>query len=126
MPNVVSGLKTWLKIAPMLGIAFWLGLFWRRYNGAGARASTLTGFAMWWLTLQPFLVDGLREQSQPCRPGWWSRPRELGWSMSPSNPFLPGSRPMGVVVSVCTRRREAPPSTDFMPSSAHPFNPGKD
>jgi Na+/proline symporter len=48
MPNVVSGLKAWLKIAPMLGVAFWLGLFWRRFNAAGAWASTLVGFAGWW------------------------------------------------------------------------------
>ncbi len=49
MPNVVSGLKTWLKIAPMLGIAFWMGLFWRRFNAAGAWSSTLAGFLGWWL-----------------------------------------------------------------------------
>ncbi len=49
MPNVVSGLKAWLKIAPMLGIAFWMGLFWRRFNAAGAWASTLAGFLGWWL-----------------------------------------------------------------------------
>ena len=32
----------------MLGIAFWLGLFWRRFNAAGAWATTLAGFAGWW------------------------------------------------------------------------------
>ena len=48
MPNVVSGLKTWLKIAPMLGIAFWLGLFWKRFNAAGAWGSTIAGFLGWW------------------------------------------------------------------------------
>lgn len=61
MPNVVSGLKTWLKIAPMLGISFWLGLFWRRYNAAGAWASTLTGFACWWITTQPAVVGFVQE-----------------------------------------------------------------
>jgi Na+/proline symporter len=48
MPNVISGLKTWLKIAPMLGVAFWLGLFWKRFNAAGAWASTIAGFLGWW------------------------------------------------------------------------------
>ncbi len=57
MPNVVDGLKTWLKIAPMLGVSFWLGLFWRRYNAAGAWASTLTGFASWWMTTQPWFIE---------------------------------------------------------------------
>lgn len=49
MPNVVAGLTLWLKIAPMLGIAFWMGLFWRRFNATGAWASTITGFAGWWI-----------------------------------------------------------------------------
>jgi Na+/proline symporter len=47
IPNVVEGLKLWLKIAPMLGIAFWMGLFWRRFNAAGAWASTIAGFVGW-------------------------------------------------------------------------------
>jgi len=50
MPNVVSGLKVWLKIAPMLGVAFWMGLFWRRFNTAGAWTSTVVGFIGWWVT----------------------------------------------------------------------------
>ena len=57
MPNVVSGLKIWLKIAPMLGVAFWLGLFWRRFNAAGAWASTLAGFAGWWWMLSTELSE---------------------------------------------------------------------
>lgn len=56
MANVVSGLKTWLKIAPMLGLSFWLGLLWRRFNSAGAWASTLTGFACWWITTQTWFI----------------------------------------------------------------------
>lgn len=52
MPNVVSGLKTWLKIAPMLGVAFWMGLLWRRFNAVGAWASVIAGFAGWWLSTQ--------------------------------------------------------------------------
>ncbi len=47
MPNVVAGLKAWLKIAPMLGIAFWIGLFWRRYNSVGAWTSTATAAVGW-------------------------------------------------------------------------------
>jgi Na+/proline symporter len=56
MTDVVKGLKFWLKIAPMLGIAFWIGLFWKRYNGVGAWISTLSGFCVWWLTLQSGVV----------------------------------------------------------------------
>jgi Na+/proline symporter len=40
----------------MLGIAFWIGLFWKRYNAIGAWVSTASGFIVWWLTLQPGVV----------------------------------------------------------------------
>ena len=56
LPNVLEGLKIWLKIAPMMGIAFWLGLFWRRTTVAGAWSSALAGFGAWWLTTQPSFI----------------------------------------------------------------------
>ena len=54
LPSVVKGIEIFWKIAPMMGIAFWLGLFWRRASSAGAWASTLAGFGMWFLTEQHF------------------------------------------------------------------------
>jgi len=60
MPNVVSGLKLWLQIAPMLGIAFWLGLFWRRFNGTGAWASTIVGFLGWWILSKTELSEPIQ------------------------------------------------------------------
>jgi len=63
MPNVVAGLKTWLKIAPMLGVAFWLGLFWRRFNAAGAWVSAITGFICWWLTTQTWFITAVERLS---------------------------------------------------------------
>jgi len=48
--DVVQGIEIFWKIAPMLGIAFWLGLFWRRTTTAGAWASTLAAFAVLILT----------------------------------------------------------------------------
>jgi Na+/proline symporter len=50
LPSVVKGLEIFWKIAPMMGIAFWLGLFWRRATVAGAWAATLTGFGILLLT----------------------------------------------------------------------------
>jgi len=46
-------------ICAMMGIAFWMGLLWRRTTAAGAWASTLTSFAVWWLTTQKFFVRWL-------------------------------------------------------------------
>ena len=40
----------------MMGIAFWLGLFWRRATVAGAWASTAAAFFVWWLTTTDFFV----------------------------------------------------------------------
>jgi Na+/proline symporter len=44
--DVVEGLEIFWKISAMMGIAFWLGLFWRRMTTAGAWATTLIGFAV--------------------------------------------------------------------------------
>jgi Na+/proline symporter len=50
LPSVVKGLEIFWMISPMMGIAFWLGLFWRRTTVAGAWASTLTALTIWFLT----------------------------------------------------------------------------
>lgn len=60
LPGVVKGLEIFWKISPMIGIAFWLGLFWRRTTAAGAWAATLTSFAVWWLTTQSFFISVMR------------------------------------------------------------------
>jgi Na+/proline symporter len=59
LPGVVAGLEIFWKISAMMGIAFWLGLFWRRTTVAGAWASTLGGFAIWFLTTQEFFISWL-------------------------------------------------------------------
>lgn len=50
LSGVVSGLEVFWKISAMMGIAFWLGLFWRRTTVAGAWAATLVAFAVMLLT----------------------------------------------------------------------------
>ncbi len=72
LPNVVEGLKIWLKIAPMMGVAFWLGLLWRRTTVAGAWASALAGFGTWWLATRQFFVDVVRDLplAEPLRLVW--------------------------------------------------------
>ena len=57
LSNVVKGLEIFWKITPMMGIVFWLGLFWRRTTTAGAWSATLTAFGTWWLTTQPFFIS---------------------------------------------------------------------
>jgi len=64
LPNVVKGLEIFWMISPMMGIAFWLGLFWRRTTSAGAWAAALTALAMWWLTAQPSFISLMTDLSQ--------------------------------------------------------------
>jgi Na+/proline symporter len=54
--SVKSALDVWFRIAPMMGIAFWMGLFWRRTTVAGAWAATLTGFFTWWICTHDWLI----------------------------------------------------------------------
>ncbi len=44
MESVIDGLEIFWKISAMMGIAFWVGLFWRRATVAGAWAGTLASF----------------------------------------------------------------------------------
>jgi Na+/proline symporter len=57
VPGVIDALDLWFRIAPMMGIAFWIGLVWRWATPLGAWAATLTGFGVWWLTTTQTFVD---------------------------------------------------------------------
>ena len=50
LESVVSGLEIFWQVSAMMGIAFWVGLFWRRATVAGAWAGTLTSFGILLLT----------------------------------------------------------------------------
>jgi Na+/proline symporter len=56
VPNVKTALEIWFRVAPPLGIAFWLGLLWRRTTPLGAWAATIAGFGVWWLTTRTVFV----------------------------------------------------------------------
>jgi Na+/proline symporter len=47
MESVVTGLEVFWKTAAMMGVALWVGMFWRRATVAGAWAGTLAGSAVW-------------------------------------------------------------------------------
>jgi len=46
LPGVVKGLEIFWKVSAMMGIAFWLGLFWRRTTAAGAWVGTIASFVV--------------------------------------------------------------------------------
>jgi Na+/proline symporter len=51
LESVVSGLEIFWQVSAMMGIAFWVGLFWRRSTVAGAWAATLVSFSVLLLTM---------------------------------------------------------------------------
>lgn len=67
VPSVVEALDIWFKVAPLVGIPFWIGLFWRGATPAGAWASAVSAIATWrlatlpsvaaWLANSPTLVE---------------------------------------------------------------------
>lgn len=44
LDSVISGLETFWKVQAMMGIPFWIGIFWRRATVAGAWAATMAAF----------------------------------------------------------------------------------
>jgi Na+/proline symporter len=57
LPSVVAGLELFWKVYPMMGIAFWMGFFWRKMTAKGAWASTIGAISVWWLTTQSFFIS---------------------------------------------------------------------
>ncbi|MHC4593889.1 MAG: sodium:solute symporter family protein [Planctomycetota bacterium] len=55
LESVVEGLEFYWMVSALMGIAFWVGLFWRRATLAGAWAATLTSLAAFLFTsTKPF------------------------------------------------------------------------
>ena len=50
LESVVTGLEVFWKVSAVMGLAFWVGLFWRRATPAGAWAGTLVSFAAFLFT----------------------------------------------------------------------------
>ena len=105
LPGVVKGLEIFWKISPMMGIAFWLGLFWRRTTVAGAWASTATAFFVWWLTTTDFFIGfvGALPMAEALRfvlVKGGSAEIYLPWQMIF---YLTGGTVVGIVVSLFTR-----------------------
>ena len=50
LESVVKGLEFYWMVSALMGIAFWIGLFWRRATAAGAWAATLTSLGAFLFT----------------------------------------------------------------------------
>ena len=127
LPNVVEGLEIFWKIAPMMAIAFWLGLFWRRATVAGAWASTLVAFATWMLSGWGPFVEWL--QGLPVAESWQlvfvkngTLEMYLPWQMLF---YLTTGTIAGIVVSLFTRPVDAEKLERFYALVRTPVRPGE-
>jgi len=127
VPNVIAALEIFWKITPMMAIAFWLGLFWRRTTSAGAWAATLTALATWWIVTREFFVsimarcpgnEALRfvfEKSSGAE-------IYLPWQMVF---YLTAGTIAGIVVSLLTKPPEEKKLDDFYVLLRAPVRPGE-
>ena len=128
VPGVVDALEIWFKIAPMMGIVFWIALFWRRMTVAGAWATTLTGFAIWWLTTQSWFIVWLQSLPQ-------AEALQLVWTEGESSEvytpwqivmYMSAASIVGIVVSLVTRPVDAERLNRFYSLSRTPIVPGEE
>ena len=128
LPSLVKGLEIWLSIAPMMGIAFWMGLFWRRTTVAGAWASAIAGFVVWALAVQAPVVDrvGGLPYADALRLVW----HESGRAPEIYEPwriiaYLSAGIAAGVGVSLVTRRVDPEKLDRFYALVRTPARPGE-
>lgn len=123
LPDVVAGLEIFWKIAPMMGIAFWLGLFWRRTTVAGAWAATVTAFGLWWLSTQVWFVTCLASVPGFVVEKSGGPQISLPWQMIL---YLTGGTLAGILVSLVTRPVSAEKLDTFYALIRTPVQPNEE
>jgi Na+/proline symporter len=107
LESVVAGLEIFWKVSAMMGIAFWVGLFWRRATVAGAWAATLASFGTLVFTSKVAFgkldIWDFNRQFAEHLPSWlvWEGELYLPWQMIL---YLSIGFITLVVVSLLTRR----------------------
>ena len=107
LESVVHGLEIFWMVSAMMGIAFWVGLFWRRATVAGAWAATLTSFAALLFTSRiafgDYVLWDFNEHVADQLPAFmlWEGELYLPWQMII---YLSSGFIVLVVVSLLTRR----------------------
>jgi len=128
LDNVVKGLEVFWKISAMMGLAFWMGLFWRRTTAAAAWAGTLVCFALYVFTgkisIGKQVLWDFNAQLADKLPGFmlWEGKLYLPWQMI----FYLGAGLLTIiVVSLLTRRTSADRLERFYGCLRTPVQPGE-
>jgi len=128
LPGVVAGLEIFWKVSAMMGLAFWLGLFWRRTTVAGAWAATLVSFAvMLFTSVIPFgqsVLWDFNARFARCLPDFmlWDGKLSLPWQMIL---YLSAGLVSGIVVSWFTRPVAEEKLENFYALIRTPIAPGE-
>jgi len=107
LESVVNGLEIFWQVSAMMGIAFWVGLFWRRSTVAGAWAATLTSFGILLFTSKiafgGYVLWNFNEHFAGKLPTFmlWQGEISLPWQMIF---YLTAGFVVLIVVSLFTRR----------------------
>jgi len=126
--GVVEGLEIFWKISAMMGIAFWLGLFWRRTTAAGAWATTLVGFGVMLFTSEiafgPHMLWDFNRYFAAYLPEFmlWEGKLYLPWQMIL---YLGAGLISGIVVSLFTKRVGEEKIENFYALTRTPIAPGE-
>lgn len=128
LPGVVAGLEIFWKISAMMGLAFWLGLFWRRTTVAGAWATTLISFAVLLFTSKiafgDFVLWDFNSSLAAYLPEFmlWEGKLYLPWQMIL---YLGAGLISGIVVSLFTKRVSEEKLESFYALTRTPIAPGE-
>jgi Na+/proline symporter len=126
--GVVEGLEIFWKISAMMGMAFWLGLFWRRMTTAGAWATTLIGFGVMLFTSEiafgkHIIWDFNRHFAEHMPLFMLSEGKlHLPWQMIL---YLGAGLISGIVVSLLTRPVATEKLENFYALTRTPVKPGE-
>jgi Na+/proline symporter len=126
--GVVEGLEIFWKISAMMGLAFWLGLFWRRMTVAGAWATTLLGFAVMLFTSEiafgDFMLWDFNAHFAQYLPSFmlWQGELSLPWQMIL---YLGAGFISGIVVSLLTRPVASEKLDNYYALIRTPIKPGE-
>ena len=128
VPSVVNALEIWFIIAPMMGLVFWIGLFWRRMTVACAWATTVTGFVAWWVSTQPWFINGLGRipGGQSLRLLWAEGDKIVVYLPWQILFYSLAASAVGIVVSLFTRPVSPNKLNRFYQLSRTPVQPGEE
>ncbi|MHC4744434.1 MAG: sodium:solute symporter family protein, partial [Planctomycetota bacterium] len=128
LPGVVKGLEIFWKISAMMGLAFWLGLFWRRMTVAGAWAATVVAFGVLLFTSKiafgSLVLWDFNVSVAPYLPAFMLHEGEiyLPWQMLL---YLAAGLTSGIVVSLSTQRVDESKLENFYALTRTPIAPGE-